>query len=111
MQGLRSTLALVVILAGLGAYIYFVESKKDVSGVTKQEKVFLARTGESQRIRQESMVSNTLSARSERMRPTLGKTSRTWKTWIGLAPDGMRISWISATAMCARPRPNSLVLA
>lgn len=28
MRGLRSTLALVVVLAGLGAYIYFVESKR-----------------------------------------------------------------------------------
>jgi hypothetical protein len=40
MRGLRSTLALTVVLAGLGAYIYFVTSKQDDTGATKQEKVF-----------------------------------------------------------------------
>jgi uncharacterized protein DUF4340 len=43
MRGLKSTLALVVVLAGLGAYIYFVTWKKpadDVPGGKKQEKVF-----------------------------------------------------------------------
>src|SRR4051812_44444082 len=42
MRGLRSTMALVVVLAGLGAYIYFVTWKKtDTDASTsKQEKVF-----------------------------------------------------------------------
>src|SRR3954452_8205464 len=44
MRGLRSTIALVVILAGLGAYIYFVTSKVPAGGATadetKKEKVF-----------------------------------------------------------------------
>ena len=40
MRGLRSTLALMVVLAGLGAYIYFVTSKQDDSATSKQEKVF-----------------------------------------------------------------------
>jgi hypothetical protein len=40
MRGLRSTLALIVILAGLGAYAYFVVSKQDDSGLPKQERVF-----------------------------------------------------------------------
>src|SRR5262245_28240440 len=42
MRGLKSTIALVVVLAGLGAYIYFVESKKPdaVDASSKQEKVF-----------------------------------------------------------------------
>ena len=44
MRGLTSTLILVVVLAGLGAYIYFVDSKRpaasaDGSSATK-EKVF-----------------------------------------------------------------------
>src|SRR3954468_19094434 len=46
MRGLRSTIALVVILAGLGAYIYFVTSKVPAGGATadetKKEKVFAA---------------------------------------------------------------------
>jgi uncharacterized protein DUF4340 len=42
MRGLKSTLALVVVLAGLGAYIYFVTWKQPPGGDTgkKQEKVF-----------------------------------------------------------------------
>ena len=44
MRGLKSTLALVVVLAGLGAYIYFVTWKQPAGGDTgkKQEKVFTA---------------------------------------------------------------------
>src|SRR6266581_1316898 len=40
MRGLRSTIALLVVLIGLGAYIYFVVSKKSDTTVTKQEKLF-----------------------------------------------------------------------
>jgi hypothetical protein len=40
-RGLWSTLALIVVLAGLGAYIYFVVNKQtDSSSTSKQEKVF-----------------------------------------------------------------------
>ncbi|HEX7796207.1 MAG TPA: DUF4340 domain-containing protein [Vicinamibacterales bacterium] len=42
MRGLKSTLALLVVLIGLGGYIYFVLAKKSDSTVTKQEKVFPA---------------------------------------------------------------------
>src|SRR5499427_6017334 len=46
MRGLRSTIALIVVLAGLGAYIYFVTSKVPEGGATsddaKKEKVFAA---------------------------------------------------------------------
>src|SRR5690349_11396062 len=40
MRGLRSTLILVVILAGLVGYIYFVDSKKPAAGADTKEKVF-----------------------------------------------------------------------
>jgi hypothetical protein len=42
MRGLKSTLALIVVLAGLGAYIYFVTWKQPADSSTgkKQEKVF-----------------------------------------------------------------------
>src|SRR5262245_36990671 len=40
MRGLRSTIGLLVVLIGLGAYIYFVTSKKPDIPVTKQDKVF-----------------------------------------------------------------------
>lgn len=39
MRGLRSTIALLVVLAGLGAYIYFVASKTEDTG-SKQERLF-----------------------------------------------------------------------
>jgi hypothetical protein len=43
MRGLKSTIALVIVLIGLGAYIYFVTWKKsDTDTGTKQEKVFAA---------------------------------------------------------------------
>ena len=47
MRGLKSTLALIVVLAGLGAYIYFVTSKTPEGGSAdaagkKQDKVFAA---------------------------------------------------------------------
>jgi hypothetical protein len=40
MRGLKSTLALIVILIGVGAYIYFVASKADDNPDAKTEKVF-----------------------------------------------------------------------
>lgn len=40
MGRMGSTVALVLVLAGLGAYIYFVESKKPAPGVEPSEKVF-----------------------------------------------------------------------
>src|SRR6266545_3113918 len=41
MRGLKSTLALVLLLAGLGAYIYFVTWKQPAADTSKtQEKVF-----------------------------------------------------------------------
>jgi len=40
MRGLRSTIALIVVLAGLGAYIYFTRNKPVDEGTPKQEKVF-----------------------------------------------------------------------
>src|SRR5690554_1995902 len=40
MRGLWSTLALVLILAGLGGYIYFVDSERPAAGVEVKDKVF-----------------------------------------------------------------------
>ena len=41
MRGLRSTIGLLVVLVGLGAYIYFVTWKKsDTDTTAKQDKVF-----------------------------------------------------------------------
>ncbi|MSO45843.1 MAG: DUF4340 domain-containing protein [Acidobacteria bacterium] len=40
MRGLTSTILLLVVLAGLGGYIYFVESKKDPTDATAKPKAF-----------------------------------------------------------------------
>jgi hypothetical protein len=46
MRGARSLIVLLVIAAGLGAYIYFVESKRDVTDpALKREKVFTLEPG------------------------------------------------------------------
>jgi len=41
MRGLKSTIALIVVLGGLGAYIYFVTWKKTPETTSTQEKVFV----------------------------------------------------------------------
>jgi hypothetical protein len=40
MRGLWSTIVLVVVLAGLGGYIYFVDSDRTTSGLSDKDKVF-----------------------------------------------------------------------
>jgi hypothetical protein len=46
MRGSRSLLALLLIAAGLGAYIYFVEAKRDTSDpATRRDKAFTLETG------------------------------------------------------------------
>ena len=51
MRGLRTTLLLAVALIGLGAYIYFVESKRDTAAVDKKDKVFDAAADKIEEIR------------------------------------------------------------
>jgi len=40
MRGLRSTILLLVLAAGLGAYLYFVDAKKPVGDTTTKQKIF-----------------------------------------------------------------------
>ena len=55
MRGLRSTLALIVVLGGLGAYIYFVESERpaatSIEGEPAREKFFAVETEKINEIR------------------------------------------------------------
>jgi hypothetical protein len=50
-KGLWSTIALIVILAGLGGYIYFVELKKPASGADTKEKAFSVAPDDVQELR------------------------------------------------------------
>jgi hypothetical protein len=45
MRGGKSLLVLLVVALGLGAYIYFVESKRDVDDTAKKDKVFAVQAG------------------------------------------------------------------
>jgi hypothetical protein len=51
MRGLKSTIALLVLLAGLGAYIYFVDAERPAGGTEAKEKVFAVETDKIQEIR------------------------------------------------------------
>jgi hypothetical protein len=51
MRGLTSTVALGLILVGLGAYIYFVDSKNPAPGTTQNEKVFSVESGQVNEVR------------------------------------------------------------
>jgi hypothetical protein len=45
MRGGKSLLVLLIVALGLGAYIYFVESKRDVDDTAKKDKVFAVQAG------------------------------------------------------------------
>jgi Domain of unknown function (DUF4340) len=89
MRGLRSFLVLVVIGAGLSAYLYFVESKRDPSDADKKEKVF---TVESEKI-------DELNVKSESgERTTLKKSGSEWQIVAPVAapPDTAAVSGLTS---------------
>lgn len=51
MRGLKSTLALLVVLIGLGAYIYFVDRERPATGTEAKDKVFTVEADKIQEIR------------------------------------------------------------
>jgi hypothetical protein len=77
MRGLTSTLILVVVLAGLGAYIYFVESERPAGGIEERDKVFAVETEQIEEI--------TVSTGGDTT--TLRKTDETWKITSPVAVD------------------------
>jgi hypothetical protein len=70
MRGLRSLIVLVVIAAGLGAYIYFVESKRNPNGGKPAEKVFSVDAAAIDSLKVKSSSGDTTS---------LEKTGNDWK--------------------------------
>lgn len=88
MRGLRSTIGLLVVLVGLGAYIYFVTSKKSDSTATKQEKLFASL---------EAAKIDELKVKSESGDvTTLKKEGGTWKI---VAPLALPASDLDATGI------------
>ena len=51
MRGLMSTIVLIVVLAGLGAYIYFVDSERPIAGIEEKQKVFTVESDKIEEIR------------------------------------------------------------
>jgi len=59
MRGLRSTLILLVVAAGLGAYLYFVDAKKPVGETTVKQKVFSLDAAKIDQVQLKSATSST----------------------------------------------------
>lgn len=51
MRGLKSTLALLIVLAGLGGYIYFVDAERPAGGTEQRDKVFTVEAEKLQELR------------------------------------------------------------
>ncbi len=77
MRGLTTTIILVLVLAGLGAYIYFVESERPAGGVEERERVFAVEADQIDQI--------TVTAKGETT--TLTKTDGVWKITAPVAAD------------------------
>ncbi len=77
MRGLWSAIALVVVLAGLGGYIYFVDSKRPAARIEEKQKVFSVEADKIEEI--------TITAEGETS--TLRKADGTWKMVTPVAAD------------------------
>ena len=77
MRGLTSTIVLVVVLAGLGGYIYFVDSERPAGGLEEKDKVFA--------VEAEQLEEITVTSDGETT--TLQKTDGVWKITAPVAVD------------------------
>jgi hypothetical protein len=77
MRGLTTTIILVVVLAGLGSYIYFVESKRPAAGIEEKAKVFT--------VDADNLEEVTVTIDGETT--TLRKADGTWKITAPVAVD------------------------
>jgi hypothetical protein len=92
MRGLRTFAVLVVVLIGLGAYVYFVESKREPSDADKKDKVFTVEADKIEEI--------TLKAENGE-RTTLQKKGNDWQIvqpqagGLSSQPDGAEVSGLT----------------
>ena len=93
MRGLKSTILLLLVLGGLVAYIYFVDSKKPASGGTTKDKAFTALdAGQIEEVQLKSEAGET--ARVQ-------KTGETWKLVEPEAVDADAVALSTLTTTIA----------
>jgi hypothetical protein len=94
-----SMIALVLVLAGLGAYIYFVDSKRPASGVEEKSKVF---TVEADKVEEVSVTADGESS-------TLRKVDGTWRMTAPIQADADQTAISSVTNALATVEVNRVV--
>jgi len=99
MGRLMSTLALVVVLAGLGAYIYFVDTDRSASGLEEKAKVF---TVEADKVQEISVTSDAETS-------TLRKTDGTWRMVAPVQADADQSEISSLTTNLSTLEVNRVV--
>jgi hypothetical protein len=99
MRGLTSTILLVVVLAGLGGYIYFVESERPATGIEPRDKVFT--------VEADAIEEITLTSGGETS--TLRKTDGSWKLTAPQAVDADQTEVSSLTSNIASLEVNRVV--
>ncbi|HXG88302.1 MAG TPA: DUF4340 domain-containing protein [Vicinamibacterales bacterium] len=99
MRGLLSTLALIVVLAGLGGYIYFVDSKRPAGGIEEKQKVF-AVDGE---------LIEELTVTSENETSSLRKENGTWRMTAPVTGDADQTAVSSVTSSLAALEINRVI--
>lgn len=99
MGRLWSTIALVVVLAGLGAYIYFIDSKRPAGGVEEKQKVFAVEADKIQEI--------TIKSADETS--TLRKVDGTWKMTAPVESDVDQSEISSLTSNLATLEVNRVI--
>ena len=100
MGRLWSMLALVAVLAGLGGYIYFVDSKRPTSGTAEKEKVFAGVTADKL---EEITVTN------DGESSTLRKADGTWKLTAPEASDADQNEVSTLTSNLASVEINRVI--
>ncbi|MEW6320085.1 MAG: DUF4340 domain-containing protein [Acidobacteriota bacterium] len=99
MRGLKSTLALVVVAAALGGYVYFVESERPDSGVEPRTKVFALEADKIQEMRITSSGETTV----------VRKVDGTWRITEPIEADADQTEMSSLTSNLASLEENRVV--
>ena len=99
MRRLTSTIALVVVLAGLGAYIYFVDSKRPAAASRRKQKVF---TVEADKIEEITVTSDGETS-------TLRKADGTWQMTAPVQADADQTEVSSLTTNLSTLEVNRVI--